>query len=271
MIEKCICPSCAGKLDLSDGHVQCKACEKTYPVVQGIPDFLSQSRLSPEKMDTLAKLYDQEAVKYKGSARSCGYATDASYLPRLNIFKSWVDFSKTKSKSILDIGCGTGLMTRQLAKENEVWGVDISGGLLQVAAGEGLKPVRSSADALPFKDDDFDLVVCMGVLPYYADPEKILAQICRVVKPGGKMIVTSTTNSYLIQSVRFLKNTLGKKSQLERLYTADDISVGLTSQGAKVVDASLGYGENMVSVAKKSAPLNYRFMARVAAVLAIWT
>jgi 2-polyprenyl-3-methyl-5-hydroxy-6-metoxy-1,4-benzoquinol methylase len=148
---------------------------------------------------------------------------------------------------------------------NEVWGVDISARLLCEARKKGIRTLRSTAEALPFKKDRFDLVVCMGVLPYYTDPRQILAQIARVTKPGGRILVTSTTGSWLIRSVRFIKNLTWKKSQLNRLYSPADIRMYLTEQGIQVADTCLGFNDQIFSGNDGSIPLRFQLLSRVAA------
>ncbi len=263
--DHCACPRCFGRLTLGQSCFICLTCKASYPVSNTIPDFLVTRTQTQAMVEGLSCLYDRASETYKGSPRSCGYAGDASFLHRLNIFKKWIDFSGINHLKILDIGCGTGLMTQALAGTNQVWGVDISAKLLSIAREKGIRTLRGSADALPFKTGTFDLVVCMGVLPYYTDPDPIVSQICRVVKPGGNIVLTSTTDSWLIQWVRALKNLSWKKSQLKRLYSPHDLETSLEKQGACVLDTCLGFNHHIISCKNESYPFRFRLLARVAA------
>lgn len=263
----CACPGCLGSLTVDNSFFFCEGCVRKYPIIGGIPDFLAARPQSEKIVNTLSSLYDRESEKYKGSPKSCGYASDSSFQHRLNIFKHWIDFSGLNNLKILDIGCGTGLMTQTLADKNEVWGVDISSGLLKVARDKGIRTIRGSGDSLPFRNDTFHLVVCMGVLPYYKNPEKILSQISRVTRPNGKILITSTTNSLLIRSVRFLKNLSWKKSQLQRLYSPLDLEICMMDQGINVLDTCLGFNDNILSSREKSPSFQFQLLARAAAVL----
>jgi ubiquinone/menaquinone biosynthesis C-methylase UbiE/uncharacterized protein YbaR (Trm112 family) len=265
--DTCVCPGCLGALEGNDSFFTCTSCGTKYSIIDKIPDFLTPCPQSEKTVHALSSLYDQASEKYKGSPKSCGYASDSSFKHRLNIFKKWINYPGLKNLKILDIGCGTGLMTESLADENEVWGVDISAGLLNVARKKGIRTVRSSADSLPFRTDEFHLVVCMGVLPYYENPEQILSQICRVTRPNGRILITSTTNSLLIRSVRFLKNLSWKKSQLRRLYSPLDMETCLKNQGICVTDTCLGFNDQIVSCIKNPPPFRFKLLARVAAVL----
>jgi ubiquinone/menaquinone biosynthesis C-methylase UbiE len=205
---------------------------------------------------------------HSGSAKSCGYSGNTAFTSRLNVLRRWIDFGKVKGKKILDIGCGTGLMTQQLAVKNEVWGIDISIGLLNIAREKGLKTLLASADFLPFNSNDFDMVICIGVIPYYRNPSRIFSEICRVTGKEGVMIVTSTANSFLIHSVRFIKNLFARSSQLAYLYTAREIKEYLIQQGAKIVDSCTCYSDKIYPLHDDQCPLRFKLLSLTNAVLA---
>ncbi len=98
---------------------------------------------------------------------------------------------------VLDVGCGPGnvaLRIAQLAPSVAVTGVDISPGMIEVAslhaADLGLATRTSfqvgDVKALPFEDERFDLVVSSFSLHHWADPAGGLAEVYRVLKPGGQ-------------------------------------------------------------------------------------
>jgi len=103
-------------------------------------------------------------------------------------------------ESVLDVGCGTGVYDRWLAhrtgRANRVTGLDINGYLLREAAAlvrkEGLEGVvefrQGSADALPFPDNSFDVTMTVGVMAE-VDADRMLAEMARVTKPGGRVAV----------------------------------------------------------------------------------
>ncbi|MEY4578811.1 MAG: hypothetical protein RL701_3514 [Pseudomonadota bacterium] len=93
-------------------------------------------------------------------------------------------------RSVLEVGCGTGLILSRLAQHaDSAWGVDISDGMVRVAKQRGLSVVRGSATDLPFADDSFDLVCSFKVLAHIPDIGRALREITRVTKPGGQMVL----------------------------------------------------------------------------------
>ena len=237
-----------------------------YPVVQGIPNLMGTKQSGDTMVSLLTRLYDTSWKKHKGTPKSCGYTTQASYLHRLNIINRWMGTGRYKEKKILDIGCGTGLMTRQFAPKNQVWGVDISIGLLKTARKNGIMVVRGAAGDLPFVDGFFDLVVCVGVLPYYENPETILAQIKRVAAPGAAIVVITPADSWLTRSVRAVKNMTLMKSRIKRLYSPSALGEYVRAQDIDVLEACLGYGDRLWCGRHRKIPAGFRIKARVAAV-----
>lgn len=87
---------------------------------------------------------------------------------------------------VLDIGCNSGEFMALLEKKGcDVYGVDVADAVLEKAKERGLKVQKADAEALPFEDGSFDVVVCMEVLVHLHDPVKALKEFRRVLKPSG--------------------------------------------------------------------------------------
>lgn len=94
---------------------------------------------------------------------------------------------------ILDVGCGYGRKIGLWAKHQDYdyLGVDISDNAVREAQSHGLNvQTIDDATSLPFADDSFDAVTCSEVLEHLFQPEIATAEMFRVLKPGGVLIVT---------------------------------------------------------------------------------
>lgn len=94
--------------------------------------------------------------------------------------------------SVLDIACGTGTSTATFARRGaDVTGCDISVGMISEGARRhpDLTFVQGDAMALPFDDDSFDVTTSSFGLRNVHDPAVALAQMYRVTKPGGKLVI----------------------------------------------------------------------------------
>jgi len=94
---------------------------------------------------------------------------------------------------VLDIACGTGTSTAAIAKRGaRVIGVDFSAGMIAEALRRHpeIEFVEGDAQALPFGDAEFDAVTVSFGLRNFADPQVALAEMYRVLVPGGRLVVT---------------------------------------------------------------------------------
>jgi 2-polyprenyl-6-hydroxyphenyl methylase/3-demethylubiquinone-9 3-methyltransferase len=90
--------------------------------------------------------------------------------------------------SLLDVGCGGGLLAPHVPAGYRHVGVDLSESALAVAAAHGVEPVRADASALPFADGSFDVVVAGEVLEHVPDFRAVVAEALRVLRPGGTFL-----------------------------------------------------------------------------------
>lgn len=105
-------------------------------------------------------------------------------------------YGLTDDLEILDVGCGTGEITARLARlypNSALVGVDLIARHLELAgrrcAEFGARVTFREADAfaLPFANDTFDLVVCRHMLQAVPRPQEAMAELVRVVRPGGRL------------------------------------------------------------------------------------
>lgn len=114
---------------------------------------------------------------------------------------------------ILDAGCGTGSLAARFAQTaRQVHAVDIAGNAFdaQYAALPNLRFQKMNIEQLAFADGTFDKVVCVEALEHVIDPPRVLAEFRRVLKPGGRLVLTyptvnRTAMRRLHQSLRIVK------------------------------------------------------------------
>ena len=110
--------------------------------------------------------------------------------------KPWLDELPrlTPGRDALDVGCGTAVMAIRLAERGyRVYGVDHSEGMLTIAnrkieqlgLADQIELRQGDVRALPYDAERFDIVTCQGVLHHLADMRPCVAEIARVLKPGG--------------------------------------------------------------------------------------
>lgn len=98
-----------------------------------------------------------------------------------------------KNKKILDIGCGTGKISSLFVNNNEVYGIDISSKILEIAKKRGIitKQLNLDQENIPFKDRSFDVIFLFDSLEHVFLPEKLLKDSCRLLKNNGLLYITT--------------------------------------------------------------------------------
>lgn len=110
---------------------------------------------------------------------------------------------------VLDLGCRTGALTQYYAEGNQVVGVDVDRDALERARERlGIETAWADAeDALPFEDASFDVAVMGEVLEHLADPAAAVANVRRVLRPGGRFVGSVPNGFRLKNRLRFLLGT----------------------------------------------------------------
>lgn len=146
-----------------------------------------------QKSDDVAEYYDDWAEDYDQTLAQWRYEAPEQAAARL---RAALDTDSV----ILDAGCGTGLSGKALAAAGfrTIDGMDVSRRSLEVAEQLGIYRSLEHVDMqklpLPCRGDRYDGLVCVGVLTYVPDSTAILEEFCRIVKPGGVMILTQRSD-----------------------------------------------------------------------------
>src|SRR5579884_2141772 len=93
--------------------------------------------------------------------------------------------------AVLDVGCGTGAMSEILSRWGRVLSADFSPLALRFSRRRGLRSlVQADAMRLPLASGRFDVAVAMDVLEHLPDDRAAVCELYRVLKPGGRLLVT---------------------------------------------------------------------------------
>jgi len=146
---------------------------------------------------TVREQYDQLAAAYDRRWSSYIFNT-------LSFLKNWAQISP--QAIVLDIGCGTGEFERLVLSEypnQQIVGVDISEKMLAIAR-EKLQAYPSvsfrtaSTSALPFASKSFDAIISASSFHYFDAPVAALAEMKRVLKPDGTVVILDWCKDYLL-------------------------------------------------------------------------
>jgi 2-polyprenyl-3-methyl-5-hydroxy-6-metoxy-1,4-benzoquinol methylase len=129
---------------------------------------------------------------------------------------------------VLDVGCGQGHITNALLAA--LPGADVSGADYSMSAVAyahrhfpGIDFVVADAHALPYGPEYFDVVVCNNLWEHVADPVLLLGRMLRVLRPGGRVVV-STPSRYRLRNL--VRVVLGKPVALMSPHHVTEYSVG---------------------------------------------
>jgi ubiquinone/menaquinone biosynthesis C-methylase UbiE len=184
----------------SAGRLICGGCGMVFPVRNGYLDLHPGDSEPIPPIQHLMQFPPVVAV-YEGVWRPVGYfiASKHSFPKDVERIASFI---QRRHGLILDLACGPGNVTRNIARlapESIVVGFDLSPSMLERAVRltrkEGLQNVyymRGSALTLPFKPDTFDAVTCCGALQLFRDQDQAVGEISRVLKLHGDFVCQTT-------------------------------------------------------------------------------
>jgi ubiquinone/menaquinone biosynthesis C-methylase UbiE len=141
--------------------------------------------------------------------------------PFAQVLVEWAELPA--GASVLDVGCGTGAATRLAAERvgpsGSVTGVDVNAGMIEEAKslpavqGAAIEWHEQSAYQLPLPDQSVDIVLCAQVLQFLQDKPQALAEMVRVLKPGGRVAVSTwcdlEENPYFLAQVEAITTHIG--------------------------------------------------------------
>jgi SAM-dependent methyltransferase len=145
-------------------------------------------------------------AEHNRTERGAGFVFAGS--ERVDLFRRYVG---GPGRRVLDLGCRDGALTQAYAGGNEIVGVDADREALAEAQKLGIETRWADLDELlPFEDESFDVIVAGELLEHLRDPWRVVAEVHRVLRPGGTF-VASVPNAYRLKNrIRF---ALGHKPE----------------------------------------------------------
>ncbi len=135
-------------------------------------------------------------------------------------------------RDVLEVGCGTGLVLEKVAQfARTASGIDLSAGMLAKAAARGLPVAQASATALPIASESVDVAYSFKVLAHIPDIKTALAEMARVVRPGGWVLAEFYNARSLRRLVKALKpaSAVSEQTNDEAVYTRYDDAAAIRS------------------------------------------
>jgi SAM-dependent methyltransferase len=157
-----------------------------------LPSHVRQDVAEPDgQAREVLRLFEAKAEGWAAK-----YAPDGPLADRLPRLSAAVRRYAAPGSRVLDLGCGTGELARALAAAGlQVTGCDVSPSMLLQANRDGGRRARwvqlePGWQRLPFGSAAFGVVVASSVLEYVAEPEAVLRECARVLRPGGVVLYT---------------------------------------------------------------------------------
>ena len=140
-------------------------------------------------------IHDLEITTHPVGSRGFFDDLDQYHFEKLHHLLRLVDFDGYRGRRVLEVGCGAGVDLARFAKGGaEVVGVDLASSAIDLARAnfeqQGLSGEFRVADgeALPFSESSFDFVFAHGVVQYTTNPQRLVDECRRVLKPGGEAV-----------------------------------------------------------------------------------
>lgn len=143
---------------------------------------------------------------------------------------------------ILEVGVGQGVVLKNIQRRGgkgvgSLTGIDLSDRLIEMAKKlvPEAKILKADAEQLPFQNNSFDFVVVVDTFQYLLDFDKVLQEINRVLRPGGKLIVTVPNKKWILFN-RYIKARKNLQPIEDHFFDFEEMKQLLKRNGFAIVD-----------------------------------
>lgn len=168
---------------------------RRYPIRNGIPVFVDDADVTGSNR-TYQRLYDVFAPFYD-MAQKLYYLTQGSEARARSVYLAPLEIRE--GHRVLEVSVGTGANLRFLPRGARYFGLDLSWRQLQRCRqnlrryGIEAHLFQGSAEALPFRDESFDVVFHVGGINFFNDKGRAIREMVRVARPGTRIVIADET------------------------------------------------------------------------------
>jgi demethylmenaquinone methyltransferase/2-methoxy-6-polyprenyl-1,4-benzoquinol methylase len=224
------------------------------------------------KKEQVATMFNTISGNYDNLNRVISFGIDINWRNKV------LDLvAKSNPKTILDIATGTGDLAILMAQtpESKIIGLDISEGMLAVGVekiaakqlSDRIEMLLGDSENMPFEDNYFDAITVAFGVRNFENLEKGLAEILRVLKPGGTFVILETSvpeKTPFKQGYHFYsKNIL---PLIGKLFSKDNTAYGYLSESS----AAFPYGERLNNILRKTGFIEVKDMPQTLGVATIY-
>ena len=176
------CPQCQGAVESNGEGMECVACQRKFPFINGVPRFVDQQHYAGSFGFQWLK-HDRTQLDTEDSRRS-----EADF-----ILRTALQPQDLAGKLVLDVGCGMGRYAEVASRWGaRVVGIDLSQAVEAAArnlADRDVTILQADVFSLPFAPESFDYIYSLGVLHHTPSCENAFKVLPRLLKPGGTIAV----------------------------------------------------------------------------------
>ncbi|MBL4758261.1 MAG: methyltransferase domain-containing protein [Rhizobiales bacterium] len=240
------------------GHSVCKKCGLTFDT--NVNEYLNWEidiqdiREMPSEDEYRRMFIETSDIRQDDDNVYAYFEWEDNEALKVGVVKHVVDViarheNNSSGMKILDLGCGSGFTTIELAKHYDginLTAVDPSPTVKQIDGIEGINAIQGTLDSLKFENNSFDIVIIIGNLMLHNNPTKTLRNVERVLKPNGLVIFDFKNSKTMVRRVFAKLAILGiigmmPRTIVERAFA--HMRFGFTRQYVRQIGAELGFQE----------------------------
>jgi ubiquinone/menaquinone biosynthesis C-methylase UbiE len=214
--------------------------------VQGITMKESEHiRLNEIKWDKWAAVADGKGCKYDYLRKAQNHVISISDIK--------------ENMNFLDIGCGTGWAVGQAAKmvnnKGTFYGIDLSAKMIDKAK-EKFKDkhnvhfIQANSESIPLYDNLFDIIICTNSFHHYLNPVKVMLEIHRLLKTGGKIyILDPIADFWIVKIISKLFKLI--EPEHVKIYSSKEFKKLMENAGLKYLGCNRIIKQHKVQIGEK--------------------